>query len=60
MKRSPLIAFGAILLLLIVGGSFLFFQEPSGEVVPIETPTPELISASPTPTTTQADRKSVV
>lgn len=54
MKRSPLIAFGAILLLLIVGGSFLFFQEPSGEVVPIETPTPELISASPTPTTTQA------
>lgn len=53
MKRSPLIVFGAILLLLLVGASFLVFQEPTETITPIVPPDEETISAPSVPTSTQ-------
>jgi len=54
MKRSPLIVFGAIALLLLVGTLFLTSHEPEPVVAPLETPVTETISATATPTSTQA------
>lgn len=55
MKRSSLIVFGVIALLIGVGATFLVWDEPAEPViVPIETPAQEIVSAIPTPTTTTA------
>lgn len=54
MNRTPLVVFGAIALLLIVGGAFLFWHDATPEVAPIVPPPIETITASPTPTTTTA------
>ncbi len=53
MKRSPLIVFGAILLLLLVGASFLVFQEPTEPIAPIVPPAEETIGVPSVPTSTQ-------
>jgi hypothetical protein len=54
MKRTSLIVFGVIALLVGVGAAFLVWDEPAEPiVVPIETPAQETISATPTPTTTK-------
>lgn len=55
MNRTSFVVFGVIALLVGVGVAFLALDEPAEPiVVPIETPAPEVISATPTPTTTRA------
>ncbi|MBP6881798.1 MAG: hypothetical protein KBC35_04195 [Candidatus Pacebacteria bacterium] len=55
MKRSSLIVFGVIALFLGVGVAFLTLDEPTEPAVaPIAPPPQETISATPTPTSTEA------
>ncbi|NCN12005.1 hypothetical protein GW937_01655 [Candidatus Kaiserbacteria bacterium] len=53
MKQSPLIVFGAIALLLLIGASFLFFKEPDEQITPIALPE-EIISAPTVATSSHA------
>lgn len=53
MRKTSFVVFGVIAVLLGVGATFLLWNEPAEQViVPLETPTQEIISATSTPTTT--------
>jgi predicted deacylase len=53
MRKTSFVVFGVIAVLLGVGATFLLWNEPAEQmIVPLETPTQEIISATSTPTTT--------